>query len=122
VNLYTSSYTWTTEGDTEEDISQTLEQAATAAQEWAGANAVTFDTEKMEAILLSRRRKRRTTTAHPQGIQVAGQTIHFNAQATRWLGVWLGSQLTLKEHHKVRMKKARNAQNRLRRYGGSLDR
>jgi len=46
---------------------------------------------------------------------VVGHTVQFNAQATRWLGVWLDSQLTLKEHHEVRMKKARNAQNRLRR-------
>ena len=58
---------WTAEGDTEEDISQMLEQAAAAAQEWAEANAVTFDTEKTEAILLSRRRKRKTP-APPRGI------------------------------------------------------
>jgi len=31
-------------------------KAAKAAQEWADANAVTFDTEKTEAIVLSRRR------------------------------------------------------------------
>jgi len=86
---------WTTEGETEDGISETLEQAAAAAQEWAEANAVTFDTQKTEAILLSRRRKRRTA-ATPRGIQVAGHTVHFNAQATRWLGVWLDSQLTLK--------------------------
>jgi len=29
-----------------------LEQAAAAAQEWAGANAATFDTQKTEAIFL----------------------------------------------------------------------
>jgi len=108
---------WTTEGDAEDDISQTLEQAAAAAQEWAEANAVAFDTEKTEAILRSRRRKRKTPAAPPRGIQVAGQTVHFNAQATRRLGVWLDSQLILKEHHEARMKKARNAQNR-----GSPDR
>jgi len=51
---------------------------------------------------------------------VAGRTVHFNAQATRGLGVWLDSQLTLKEHHDVRMKKARNAQNRLRRLAGQV--
>jgi len=56
---------WTTEGDTEDDISRTLEQAAAAAQDWAEANAVSFDTEKTEAILLSRRRKRKTPAAPP---------------------------------------------------------
>jgi len=111
------SLLWTTEGESEDDISQTLELAATAAQEWVEANAVTFDTEKTEAILLSRRRKRKSPT---QGIQVAGRTIQFNKQATRWLRVWLDSQLTLKEHHEVRLKKARNAQNRLRRLAGQV--
>ena len=62
---------WTTEGDTVDDISPTLKQAAAAAQEWAEANAIAFDTEKTEAILLSRRRKRKTP-APPRGIQVAG--------------------------------------------------
>ena len=47
-------------------------------------------------------------------------TIQFNGQATRWLGVWLDSQPTLKEHHDVRLKKARNAQNRLRRLAGQV--
>jgi len=46
--------------------------------------------------------------------------VHFNKQATRWLGVWFDSQLTLKEHHDVRIKEARNAQNRLRRLAGQV--
>jgi hypothetical protein len=37
----------------------------------------------------------------------------FNKEATRWLGVWLDSQLTLKEHHAIRLKKRRNAASRL---------
>jgi len=94
--------------------------AATAAQEWAVANAVTFDTEKTEAILFCRRRKHNTPAAPPRGILVDGRTVEFNKQATRWLGVWLDSQLTLKDHHDVRMKKARNAQNRLRRLAGQV--
>jgi len=44
---------WMAEGDVEDELSETLEQAATAAQEWADTNAVTFDTQKTEAILLS---------------------------------------------------------------------
>jgi len=57
------------------------------AQEWAEDNDIAFDTEKTEAILLSRRRKRKSPTAPPRGIQVAGRMIQFNAQATRWLGL-----------------------------------
>ena len=45
---------WTTENVTENGISETLEKAATAAQEWVAANAITFDTKKTKAILLSR--------------------------------------------------------------------
>ena len=43
---------------------------------------------------------------------MTARLIHFS-KATRWLGVWLGSHLTLKEHHNVRLKKARVAQIRL---------
>ena len=48
------------------------------------------------------------------------QLLHFNKQATRWLGAWPDSQLTLKEHHNIRMKKARVAQGRLRRFAGHV--
>ena len=56
---------WTTEGDSEDEISLTLERAAAAAQEWVEANAVSFDTEKTEAILLSRRRKHKGPSPPP---------------------------------------------------------
>jgi len=107
---------WTAEGANEEDTSERLEQAASAAQEWGEANAVTFDTERRKQSCSADGRNVRLQ----RGIQVAGRTIQFNAQATRWLGIWLDSQLTLKEHHEVRMKKARNAQNRLRRLAGQV--
>ena len=74
---------WTSEGATEDAISESLEQAATAAQEWAAANAATFDTEKTEAILFSRRRKHNTPAAPPRGILVDGRAVQFNKQATR---------------------------------------
>jgi len=38
----------------------------------------------------------------------------------RWLGVWLDSQLTLKEHHATRMKNSRKAMTRLRRLTGQM--
>ena len=84
---------WTAAGEEENELSETLERAAAAAQEWANT---TFDTDKTEAILLSRRRKHKPTAPPPRGIQVGETTVHFNKQATRWLGVWLDSQLTLK--------------------------
>jgi len=44
---------------------------------------------------------------------VGNNSVPFNQEATRWLGVWLVSQLTLKEHHAVRMKSGRKAMARL---------
>jgi len=48
------------------------------------------------------------------------QSTYFNKQATWRLGAWLDSQLTLKEHHDIRIEKARNVQNRLRRLAGQV--
>jgi len=109
---------WLAEGKSEDALSTNLEEAAKAAQEWADANTVAFDMAKTEAIVLSRRR--RTALADARGIAVGGNTAYFNKQVTRWLGAWLDSQLALKEHHDVRDKRARNAQNRLRRLAGQV--
>jgi len=64
---------------------------------------------------LSRRRKDSLEDA--RGITVGGNRVYFNKQAIRWLSVWLDSELTLKEHHDVRTKKA---QNRLQRLAGQV--
>ena len=42
-------------------------------------------------------------------IRVGNGSIQFNAQATRWLGVWMYAHLTFKEHYNRCMKKARAA-------------
>ena len=84
---------WLAEDRDENNLSTTLEAAAAAAQRWADKNAVTFDPATTEAVLLSRRT---TVIAEPRGIQVGERLIHFNKQATRWLGVWLDSHLTLR--------------------------
>jgi len=63
-------------------------------------------------VLLTRRRER-----GERGVRIGQHTFPFNKQATRWLGVWLGSHLTKELHRNVRMKKAREAQGRLRRHG-----
>jgi len=75
----------TVEDKDEDSFSARLEEAATAAQEWANANAASFDTTKTEAIALSRRR--RINTANARGIQVGDKAVHFSKHATRWLGV-----------------------------------
>ena len=66
------------------------ERAAKAAQEWVDADAVTFDTQKTDAIVLSRRR--RTPLTNPRGIRVGGNMVHFNKQATGgWASGWTRS-------------------------------
>jgi len=48
-------------------------------------------------------------------IQVGNHQVAYNKEATRWLRVNLDSSLTLDEHHRTRMQKARQAEGRLRR-------
>lgn len=64
--------------------------------EWAGSNAVTFETSKTEAILFSSKRKHYRAKAEKR-IRVGAQAARFARDATRWLGVWLDSALTLRE-------------------------
>ena len=55
-------------------------------------------------------------------IHVDGQVVKLNKQATRWLGIWIDSSLSLKDHHHTMIKKTRNAQRRIRRLTGRVDR
>ena len=54
------------------------------------------------------------------GRRVGNHQVAYNKEATRWLGVYLDSSLTLKEHHRTRMRKARQAEGRLRRLTGQF--
>jgi hypothetical protein len=53
-------------------------------------------------------------------VSVAGIQVPYNKHATRWLGVFLDSKLTLQHHHNVRMGKARSAEARIRSLTGRL--
>jgi len=83
--------------------------------DWAKDNGVAFDQGKTEGVLF--RKKKGTPTAI---IHVGTSDIPFNSEATRWLGVWLDSQLMLKEHHTVRLKEGKKAMERLRRLTGQM--
>jgi len=82
---------------------------------WRKENGITFDHGKSEAVLFSRRRKVSTET-----IRTREREIPFNTEATRWLGIWLDSHLTLKDHQRAMMKKGRKALVRLRRLAGQM--
>ena len=60
--------------------------------EWADSNAVHFETPKTEVILFSRKRSH---CRRQRSIGLGGQVVRFAPEATRWLGIWLDSALTL---------------------------
>jgi hypothetical protein len=47
-------------------------------------------------------------------IKVGSHQVQYNKEATKWLGVWLDDMLTLKDHTKIALAKARKEQNRVR--------
>jgi len=81
----------------------------------ATGNGVAFDHGKTEAALF--RRKKKVPTAE---VTVGASRVPFNKMATRWLGVWLDSQLTLRDHHTTRLNQGQKAVTRLRRLTGQM--
>jgi len=111
---------WWAEGKNAEEVVGKLSLVAAAAIEWAGKNRVAFDHGKTEAAIFWRKKRQGTQTEAQ--VKVGDKDIQFNRVATRWLGVWLESHLTLKEHHATRLKSWRNAMNRLKRLTGQMGR
>ena len=108
---------WWAEGRNDEEVADRLSAAAAAAMEWGGKNGVAFDQGKTEAAMFWRKSK--GTEAKAKG-RVGDDEVPFNKEASRWLRVWLDSQLTLKEHHATRLKSGRNAMRRLQRLTGHM--
>jgi len=104
-----------TASDVNHDVS-ILERCAAKSIEWASRLGLQFDTAKTEAALFTRRRGHWKHLRPRLGakIRVGSGSTRFNAQATRWLGVWMDAHLTFKEHDNQCMKKARAAEARLR--------
>ena len=93
-----------------------LERCTAKSIEWASRQGLQFDTAKTEPALFTRSQGHRNhlRPSLTAMIRVGNGSIRFNAQATRWQGVWMDAHLTLKEHHDRCMKKARAAEARLR--------
>jgi len=47
-------------------------------------------------------------------LRVGNDEVSYNHEAIRWLGVWLEDMLTLNDHMKKTLAKARRVQNRVR--------
>ena len=113
---FVDDISWWAEGKNDEEVAAKLSEAATAAAVWAARNGIAFDQSKTEAALFHKRR-----TASKATVAVGDSKVGFNKEATRWLGVWLDSQLTLKDHHAIQMKSGRKAMTRLRRLTGQME-
>ena len=90
---------WWADGVGDEAVAAKLSAAAAASIDWAAGNGVTFDHGKTEAEIFRRRKKTPTAT-----VKVGANTVPFKKEATRWLGIWQDSQLTLKDHHAIWLK------------------
>jgi len=99
---------WWADGTDEKAVADKLSAAATASIEWATGNGVASDHGKSEAALF--RRKKKVPMAE---VTVVASHVPFNKMATRWLGVWLDSQLMLRDHHATRLKHGQKAMTRL---------
>ena len=97
------------------EIARTLETVARTVLEWGVTNAVTYDTSKTEAVLFSKsHRQRLSKQLRETKIRVGNEKIMFNKEATRWLGVWLDSQLKFTSHINERLRRARTAEIQIR--------
>jgi hypothetical protein len=104
---------------TRSDVSQVVRKLESFAREiikCAECWALEFNTVKTEVALFIRRRAHKKYR-HPNRIakiQVGKGFVRFKKKVTRWLGVWMDTHLTFKEHHNECMKKAMAAEARLR--------
>ena len=104
---------WVVEGGDFGECTQRLEGCVNEAQKWAKENACQVGVEKPEAILFTPRKSNKEPKMRAR-IRVGSNEVQYNKEATRWLGVWLDSMLTLNDHTKKIFAKARGAQNRVR--------
>jgi len=107
---FVDDISWWADGADSSAVAAKLSAAAAASIDWAAANGVAFDYGKTEAALFHKKRTAPTAT-----VAVGTSEVPFNKGATRWLGIWLDAQLSLKEHHATRMKEGSKAMTRLRR-------
>ena len=98
-------------GNSVKEVVKTLEEVACTVPEWGTLNAVTYDIAKTEAVLFSKsHRQRLSKQLRETKLKVGNERISFNKEATRWLGIWLDSQLKITSHINERVRRARTAE------------
>ncbi len=96
------------------EIKKSLEKAGKIALDWVIDHAVTYDIDKIEAVLFCKARNpklRKQLSDIP--LRPGDQTIFFNKEATRWLRMWFDSRLTFTSHISGKMRKAKIAESRI---------
>jgi len=101
------------EGEDVGECTQRPEKCPTETRIWVKENTCQFDIEKTEAILFTRQRNNNQPKMKAR-IRVRDREVEHNNDPTRWLGVWRDDMLTLNDHTKKTLAKARRAQNRVR--------
>lgn len=92
-------------------VVKALEKDAKTLLEYGTLNAIICDMSKTEAVPFSRsRRQRLNKQLQEANIKVGSEKIVFNKEATRWLGIWLDSQLKFTSHINERVERARAAE------------
>jgi len=114
---FVDDITWIETGKTAKEVARKLQKRACETLRWADSNAVQIEADKTEAVFFSRKRNQ-ILKAREISVQVGPQSVKFNHEATRWLGVYLDSHLTFKRHREIWTTKARAAQRRLQRICG----
>jgi len=106
---------WVATGSDVNHVVSIHESCAAKSIEWATRRGLQFDTAKTQVALVTRRQGHSKYLRPKQTakIRVGNGSIRFNAQATRWVGVWMDAHLTFQEHHNRCTKTARAEEARL---------
>ena len=98
-------------GHSVKELAKILGRVATIVLEWGKQNAVTYDIAKTEAVLFSKSHRQRLNKQIAEvDLKIGTEKIKFNKEATRWLGIWLDSQLKFNAHINEKLQKARTAE------------
>jgi ribonuclease HI len=93
------------EGKDAEEVAKLLGEVGSQLVHLGGEYQTRFDEEKTEAVLFTRKRRQLQKIGSLQ-VQLPNFTCKFQKEATRWLGFWLNSKLSFKEHFHIRYQRA----------------
>jgi ribonuclease HI len=92
-------------GHSIKEVSQQLEKAGVSLVQRGEEHKISFDEDKTEAIIFTRKRKLSKEVQQAK-IRLPNFTCSYNKDATRWLGFWLDPKLSFREHFTIRYQKA----------------